>query len=626
MTYTFKLSRRLAVSRRVGYLPLLLLFLACNGDATAPENDTQGPQGDRLPRQAVTMAVSVHPNNVTVETNQLIRFLARGHNSAGDSVYAPITWSATGGTILPDGRFSSATTGSFMVMGTTRTREEKIDTSTVVVVRRQLHLAALQIAPQEVTLAPRVSQTFLATGILKNGRPVPVGATWTTTGGGTIDAGGVYVPGDTAGTYQVIATGLTSGVADTATVSITAPPAPPPPPPATPPVDSSPTPPVDSSPTPPAAPVLVRLSLLPGTATVAPSATRQFSVTGQFSDGSSSVVPATYIATGGSITSDGLYKAGTTVGTFAVIAKATGGTLADTSAVSIVATLGSGPVAGACLLQSGPLVSLSGESSSRYDSRTSILPEDVKVDARTASWTGWSFPVNVASKPGMCWTGGVVQGTLEEATPWTTWHSTSAFYIWGERAVVEGLRADNYGDGVRFTPSGTKNWTLRGVHFTKMHDDCVENDRLESGLVEDVLLDGCYVGFSARPGNAFQDQVNGSANTVTVRNSLVRLRRQVSVYKGVSPSSGGFFKVESDLVGINVSWVLENNIFRADGPSGIASLCLNLNGKFTARNNIMVWLGEGDYPCALPSGWTLTRDRTVWDNAVAGWKARHPGL
>ena len=103
MTYTFKLARRLAVSRTLGMLPALILFAACSGgDATAPGSDSLGPQEDWRSRKAVT--VSVNPSRVTVETNQLIRFLARGRNSAGDSVYAPITWRATGGTILPDGR------------------------------------------------------------------------------------------------------------------------------------------------------------------------------------------------------------------------------------------------------------------------------------------------------------------------------------------------------------------------------------------------------------------------------------------------------------------------------------------------------------------------------------------
>ena len=45
----------------------------------------------------------------------------------------------------------------------------------------------------------------------------------------------------------------------------------------------------------------------------------------------------TYSATGGTITTGGLYTAGSTAGTFRVIAAQQGGTLADTAAVTITA-------------------------------------------------------------------------------------------------------------------------------------------------------------------------------------------------------------------------------------------------------------------------------------------------
>ena len=43
----------------------------------------------------------------------------------------------------------------------------------------------------------------------------------------------------------------------------------------------------------------------------------------------------------------------------------------------------------------------------------------------------------------------------------------------------------------------------------------------------------------------------------------------------------------------------------------------------TCSGNVMVWLGEGPYPGTLPPCFTLTRDKSVWDDAVAKWKAAH---
>ncbi len=120
MTYTFKLARRLAVSRTLGMLPALLLFAACSGDTTAPDSApahplTSGSQEDPRFRHTVPVTVRINPSKVTVETNQLIRFQAQGTTASGDTIDAPVQWNASGGTILPDGRFSAATTGSFMI-------------------------------------------------------------------------------------------------------------------------------------------------------------------------------------------------------------------------------------------------------------------------------------------------------------------------------------------------------------------------------------------------------------------------------------------------------------------------------------------------------------------------------
>src|SRR5678816_1874750 len=101
MTYTFKLARRLAVSRTFTMLPVILVLAACNGtDATAPQGSSaelpeSGIYGWR-PRESAPVAVFVNPNSVTVETNQLIQFKANGRNRAGDDIAAPVSWSTTG--------------------------------------------------------------------------------------------------------------------------------------------------------------------------------------------------------------------------------------------------------------------------------------------------------------------------------------------------------------------------------------------------------------------------------------------------------------------------------------------------------------------------------------------------
>lgn len=353
MTYTFKLARRLAVSRNFSILPVLVLVAGCaGGDATSPDNSPVDVPGSGIyawrPRESTPVALLVSPSSVIVETNQLLQFRALGRNRAGDEVVAPVTWSTTGGTILPDGRFSAASIGSYQVTGSSRTREgtEMVQTSTITVVRRQAKVKWVVVTPGSTTLNPGVSQTFAAIGRLAGGDTVPIGVTWSAKGG-TIDAGGLYVAGDTVGTFQVIAIKNASTLADTATITISAPPSP------VPPSDSVPTPPVipvepvppapDTTPTPtppPPAPVLAQVTLLPASATLAPGTSRQFSAYGRNTAGDSIAVNAVFSATGGTVTTGGLFTAASSAGSFRVIASV--GSLADTSTVTVPQPLGSG--------------------------------------------------------------------------------------------------------------------------------------------------------------------------------------------------------------------------------------------------------------------------------------------
>jgi hypothetical protein len=86
-------------------------------------------------------------------------------------------------------------------------------------------------------------------------------------------------------------------------------------------------------PPPPPGPTLSQVILSPDTAIVTAGTTRQFSASGRMSDGSTTAVSATFSATGGTISSSGLYTAGPTAGTYRVIATANG--LADTSTVTV---------------------------------------------------------------------------------------------------------------------------------------------------------------------------------------------------------------------------------------------------------------------------------------------------
>ncbi|MGH7463026.1 MAG: hypothetical protein ACREMA_18625, partial [Longimicrobiales bacterium] len=90
----------------------------------------------------------------------------------------------------------------------------------------------------------------------------------------------------------------------------------------------------------------------------------QFTALGQFADNSTAPIAVTFQATGGSITASGFYTAGTSLGTYHVVAQAPGGQ-ADTSLVVVTATAPPPPTLESITI-SPPLVTLQSGSQQQY--------------------------------------------------------------------------------------------------------------------------------------------------------------------------------------------------------------------------------------------------------------------
>lgn len=294
---------------------------------------------------------------------------------------------------------------------------------------------------------------------------------------------------------------------------------------------------------------------------------------------------------------------------------ATGTAAADTTTPLAAHTLDR---AVQCLADRSPDELVRGYQTDRY---TSDIPDDGAVDALGALWLQTdNWPVSFEGGAGGCWLGGEIIGTYPQSTAWSTFHHTGGLNFTNRDFTIDGLRVHNIGDGIR-ARAGASDFDITGVHLSFIHDDCIENDQLYSGVIEDSLLDGCYVAFSARPSSG--DSVDGADNTETIRHNVVRLQPMPTVYKGKAPGNGGFFKWDDD--GHRApKLVVEDNVFRVDQKPNHQTLGLPEGYKVKCSNNVVVWLGKGRYPDKLPKCFRITRDRGVWDRAVAAWHAAHP--
>jgi hypothetical protein len=271
------------------------LLLSC-----AP-GETKAGLGPNEPSPIVQLNIS--PSNASVHTDETLTFSALGVHQDGSTSAPPVTWSVTGGAISQTGVYTpAAATGTFAVTASV-SGGSVTASAPVTVLPATSPIVNLTMSPGSASLYTGGTQPFVVTAARQDGSTLSPSVMWSATGG-TVSSGGLYTAGGTAGTFRVIAVLLGGTLADTSAVTIST-------------------------------PVLQAVILSPASSSVILGGTRQFSVSGQWNNGATTAPVVTYSATGGSITAGGLYTAGGTAGTFRVIATEQGGSLADTSVVTL---------------------------------------------------------------------------------------------------------------------------------------------------------------------------------------------------------------------------------------------------------------------------------------------------
>jgi hypothetical protein len=300
---------------------------------------------------------------VTLQSGQSQQFTVVGRLSDGSTAAVAVTWSATGGTVTANGLYAAgATAGTYRVIASAATG--LADTSDVTIAASTI--TAITVTPASVTLASGQTRQFTAVATLSNGATQNnPSVTWTATGG-TVTGGGLYTAGSAAGSaFRVIAASA-NGKADTSAVTITA-----------------------------SGPTLTQLVLSPASVSLAAAATQQFTVSGTWSDGSSTTPAVSYSATGGTISAGGLYTAGGAAGTFRVIASHVGGTLKDTADVTITSGGGGGTVLVSEGFETGNLAT-----NGWFDASTVTITTDARPGSSGTHALQWHWTTGSVSPQG----------------------------------------------------------------------------------------------------------------------------------------------------------------------------------------------------------------------------------
>ena len=209
MTFAHKLSCRLALIRdALARLTPVVAVLSCETPAAIPV----------APDQPLTL-IAVVPDSLTLDPAQQAKFAAYGRSASGDSVAVTVSWSATGGSITPQGTFTADTTsGDFLVSASSPAL--RLSGSSRVHIR-QRPVTAVVVTPASASMHIGLTVQLTATpqdagGHALSGRVV----TWTSSDAGvaTVSSSGL-VTGLTAGLATITAT--SEGKRGTSAITVT---------------------------------------------------------------------------------------------------------------------------------------------------------------------------------------------------------------------------------------------------------------------------------------------------------------------------------------------------------------------------------------------------------------------
>ena len=241
-------------------------------------------------------AIAVTPATASLAAGATQQYLAAASDAFGNAVAITPVWSiAAGGGATSSTGLVTAGQSAGVFANTVKAASGAISgTASLTVVAGAL--SSISLVPGEGRVTIGGDLLFTATGKDANDNTIPLTPTWSVTaGGGTISSTGHFTGGAVAGVFAGTVRAQSGSVSATATVTVLA-------------------------------GALTTLSISPAAPSLAIGEARQFTASGKDSSGNTIPVAAVWTAlAGGTISSDGIFVAGTAAGQFTNAIKATSG-------------------------------------------------------------------------------------------------------------------------------------------------------------------------------------------------------------------------------------------------------------------------------------------------------------
>lgn len=236
------------------------------------------------------------------------------------------------------------------------------------------------------------------------------------------------------------------------------------------------------------------------------------------------------------------------------------------------------------------------------------------------------YPLQIRNSPQVTLQGGLFAGEVPLVADWqdTYCNSTAVGLRTSPGAVIEGIRMRRVWDALRISED-SGSYLLRGGWISEVRDDCIENDYLNAGVIEDMLLDGCFSGLSMRPPKG--EDRDPDSGVVVLRDVLMRM--QSYLYKG-ELREGPPFKVEETgpKIAIHDSIVVMGNVHNVSKQR----LAIGWSRIGACSGNLLLWTADTPWPDDFekpPSCFQLVEGpaaRTIWQEARQNWINCHPDI
>jgi hypothetical protein len=262
--------------------------------------------------------------------------------------------------------------------------------------------------------------------------------------------------------------------------------------------------------------------------------------------------------------------------------------------------------------------------------RADRTPDDHTYDLRRATSIAYGrssvYPLlfgKARAGTNLCVLGGHVIGQQSRGLTYQavyTQYNGDGLWVQGRGSyLVDGFRAENVEDGISLQGGDGDFAVVRNAYLSYIRDDCIENDKILGGRVENSLFDGCFMGISERPDADASPSRAPAGETFTIDRTLIRIAPQANERAADGAGNGQLFKW-SDAAN---RLVLRDSVFLVEEVPIRGYTPLAFPAGTTAQNVTLVWLGAGAYPGPLPRGVTVVRNRSVWETARANWLVDH---